>query len=68
MLVPISQKVNRLSEDVFKEQIIFFSALSFCIGFSLRLEILLGIGGQWCPEIRSKKALEVCQKSKQDLS
>ena len=27
-----------------------------------------GMGGLWCPEIRSKTALEVSQKSRQDLS
>ena len=54
-------------DDVLKDQILSLSSV-LGVAFSLRLEILLGTGGLWCPEIRSKKALKVSQKSKQDLS
>ena len=44
-------------DDVLKDQILSLSSV-LGVAFSLRLEILLGMGGLWCPEIRSKKSFE----------
>ena len=65
MLVLMCPKVNQPSTDVLRGQV-----LPFWVGFSLRLELLLGIRGHECPEeeIRSKKSLAFSQKSKQGVS
>ena len=65
MLVLMRPKVNQPSTDVLRGQV-----LPFWVGFSLRLELLLGIRGHECPEeeIRSKKSLAFSQKSKQGVS